>query len=267
MTSAPANAPAATHPTRGPVAGGVVLLAFGIATSLVGSAILVAGIVAGGVNQAQDEEGFFSTPTESFATDTYALTSPAIARFTVDRGVQDLPVDLATIRLRATSADADIFIGIASRTAIESYLRNVERTEIREIRYSPFHVEYRDLDGSGTPAPPASMGIWVASASGTGTQELEWTIASGDWGVVVMNADGTAGVDVDMQAGVRSDLIGPAATGLLITGTILLLVGIAMLAVGATILSRRGGRPSGSSGSPAAPFDSQVQAAGSAPQQ
>jgi hypothetical protein len=172
--------------------------------------------------------------------------------------VQDLPVDLATIRLRAASAGRDIFIGIASRTAIDSYLRNVERTEIRSIQKSPFQVEYRDLPGSGTPAAPATMGIWVASASGPGTQELEWTIASGDWGVVVMNADGSAGVDVDLQAGVRSDLIGPAAAGLLITGAVLLLGGIAMLAVGATILGRRGGRRAGPSGVAAASTHSET---------
>jgi hypothetical protein len=217
---------------------GALLLAFGILISIVGSAVLTAGLLAAGVNQLRDEDGYFATPSETFTTESYALTSPTVGRLTADRGMRELPFDVATVRLRAASETADVFVGIAPRADIERYLDDVQRTEIRTVRYFPFEIEYRDVTGSRAPALPVDQDIWVASASGPDVQELEWSIAPGDWGVVVMNADASAGVTAELQAAVRSDLIAPAATALIVTGAILLLVGIPMLVVGATVLGR-----------------------------
>ena len=51
--------------------------------------------------------------------------------------------------------------------------------------------------GGGPPGtPPGEHDIWVAQSSGTGTQIVDWRPEDGDWTVVVMRADGDAGVDV-----------------------------------------------------------------------
>ena len=60
------------------------------------------------------------------------------------------------------------------------------------------------------------------SAEGAGTQQAETALRSGNWVVVVMNADATPQVAADLTAGARSALVGPIAAGL-IAGTIVLL--------------------------------------------
>ena len=239
MTSATAQGPEPPRRSSGSVMLGVLLLAFGTLISIVGAATLAAGLVAAGVNQVRDAEGYFATPTENFTTQSYALTSPNIGRLTTARAMPNLPFDLATIRLRATSADSDIFIGIAPRADVSRYLHDVKRTEITSARYFPFRVGYRDIAGTRAPQPPAESDIWVQSATGPGAQELQWKLEPGDWGIVVMNADGSAGVTAQLQAAVRSDLIAPAATSLIVLGVILLVLGLPMLIVGAVILGRR----------------------------
>jgi Domain of unknown function (DUF4389) len=223
----------------------VLLLVFGILISMIGGALLTAGLTANGVNQLRDEDGYFTTPVETFTTETFALTSPTADRLTVEPDVRTIPFDLATVRLRAESANGDVFVGIARMADIDRYLGDVQRTEIRSVRYLPFEVEYRDLTGSSVPQRPARQDFWAASASGPGIQQVEWSIAPGEWGVVVMNADASDSVTVRLQAGVRSDLIAPIASVLIVTGILLLLIGIPMLVVGAVLLGRAtsGGHP------------------------
>lgn len=236
MTSA-TNTTEPTAPHRGGVLG-ALLLVFGILISIAGMGVLAAGILAASANQFRDSEGYFAAPTETFTTQSYALTSPG-GEIRTASGMQTLPFDLATVRLSATSADSDIFIGIAPRADIDHYLDDVKRTEISSIRYFPFEVEYRDIPGSHAPEPPGEEPFWTKSAAGPGTQEIQWAVAPGDWGIVVMNADGTPGVTADLQAAVRSDLVAPIATSLIIIGAVLLLIGLPMLIVGAVILGRR----------------------------
>ena len=218
---------------------GAILLALGILLSFAGGAVLTAGIVAASANTLRDEDGFFSTPVETFTTDSHALTSPSVGRLTIDRGTVGLPFDLATLRLQAAGAGSELFLGIGPQAEIDRFLADVERTEIRELRYFPFEVEYRDLPGDQPPGLPQEQDFWAATASSSdGGQILEWTLEPGDWGVVIMNTDGSPGVTVDLQAGVRSDLFAPAVTTLLVVGGLLLLVGIPLLVIGAVTLGR-----------------------------
>jgi hypothetical protein len=59
-----------------------------------------------------------------------------------------------------------------------------------------------------------------------------------------MNADASPRVDAQLQAGFRSDLIRPAAAGLLLGGTASLLLGVPLLIRGAVGLGRHVGSPS-----------------------
>lgn len=64
--------------------------------------------------------------------------------------------------------------------------------------------------GERAPAKPAGEDFWAASASGLGTQEITWDLQPGRWSLVVMNADASRPVWADVQAGARSQLLGPA---------------------------------------------------------
>lgn len=216
---------------------GTVSLIAGILLSLLGLGILSAAAGAF-LSFGQDDEGFLATPTETFATDAYAITTPS-ARFIMDRGVPELPFDLATVQLQASSnTDSEIFIGIGPAGDVQRYLDGVSRTEVRQVNYFPFRPEYRDVAGSQARAAPTDQTFWAASASGMGTQEIEWIIEPGNWVNVVMNADGTEGVSAELSAGVRSDLFAPVATALIIAGIILLLIGLPLLVLGAIGLGR-----------------------------
>lgn len=219
---------------------GAVLLAIGVVTSIAGAAVLTAGVLGSNVTQLADSEGFFSTPRETFTTQSYALTSPTVGEITIHpAGVQNLPFDIATVRLSATSTEANVFVGIAPKADIDQYLEGVERSEIANLQYFPFSVDYQEISGAKVATSPAEQNFWAESSSGPGTQEIQWRVAPGDWGVVLMNADASPGVAVDLQTAVRSDLIAPIATLIIIIGVVLLLLGIGMIIGGAISLGRR----------------------------
>jgi Domain of unknown function (DUF4389) len=221
--------------------GGIVLLVFGTILGLVGAGLCAAGIAFAVASAAQRADGFFTSPTATFSVGSYALTSP---RFDVAGDLKSstgAPFDIATLRLQATSHDpnGEVFIGIAPQSDVDAYLSRVHHSEIRNVRFSPFSVQYRDVSGSQVPGEPAAETFWTVSASGTGTQHVDWTPRTGNWSVVVMNADASPGVTVNLAAGVHSGLILPLAVGLLISGAVLFLVGVALTVTGAGMLGRQ----------------------------
>jgi hypothetical protein len=81
----------------------------------------------------------------------------------------------------------------------------------------------------------------VASASGAAQQALTWKPRSGRWVVVLMNANGSPGVESDMAIGAELDWLLWAAIGVAIAGALLLALGVLAIAVGV----RRASRPTG----------------------
>jgi Domain of unknown function (DUF4389) len=220
---------------------GIVMLIFGTLLGLVGTGLFAAGIVLTVASAAQRDDGFFTSPTETFSAGSYALTSPRLDIAGDLKSSTGAPFDIATLRLAATSNDpnGEVFIGIAPQNDVDAYLSQVHHSEIRDVRFSPFSVEYRDVAGSETPGEPAEETFWTESATGTGTQQVDWTLRPGNWSVVVMNADASPGVTVDLAAGVRSGLVLPLAIGLLISGAVLFVLGVILTLVGAAMLGRQ----------------------------
>ena len=62
-----------------------------------------------------------------------------------------------------------------------------------------------------------------------GTQTVEWELQSGDWVLVLMNADGSQGVDVAGTIGAKVPSLFWLGIGLLIGGVIVLAVGVLMV--------------------------------------
>jgi hypothetical protein len=183
----------------------------------------------------RDQDGYFTTSTERFRTGTYALTSDEVdlGSHSGRADPSDLG-DLARVRVRATGAGGRaVFVGIGPERAVDAYLRGVARDEVSHVDFDPFRVAYRSQPGSAAPAPPARQAFWVARASGRGTQTLEWDLRGGTWVLVVMNADASRGVLVDLDVGVKVDLLLPVGIGLLAGGLLLLAGGVTMVALGA----------------------------------
>jgi hypothetical protein len=158
-----------------------------------------------------DDQGYLSTGNERYTTSTHALASDNLdidldgAGWIMDRG------DLGKVRLAVESRDGKpVFVGIARTNEVSAYLRGTAHTSVTDVDYSPFHASYRDHehDGDRRPALPADQDFWATSAHGSGTQTVTWDLEDGDWSIVVMNADGSRGVDTDINAGAKIPLLG-----------------------------------------------------------
>ncbi|MEO3934803.1 DUF4389 domain-containing protein [Micrococcaceae bacterium Sec7.4] len=220
--------------------GRIVMLVLGTLSALLGLGLLAGAGAAGFANYLQRDNGYFTTPSERYVTNSYALTTPRLDIMT-EGGVPDtVPVGVVGSLMLSGSAVSgkEIFIGVGPRSAVAAYLDGVSHSEITEVRFNPFRVEYRDVAGARVPAKPADQSFWAASATGAGEQQLEWDLRSGSWAVVIMNADGSAPVAVDMKAGARSNLLWPVFVGLLVGGIVFLLIGIPLIVFGAAGLGR-----------------------------
>jgi hypothetical protein len=132
------------------------------------------------------------------------------------------------VRVRGVATGSEtLFMGIAPADAAARYLDGVVHDEIT-IEWDCFgfateiedeDVVYTRIEGTAYPAAPGTEGFWVASVSGSGEQTLDWTIQSGEWALVIMNADGSPGVSADVQLGVQVPSgFGPIGLASLVVG-------------------------------------------------
>ena len=234
---APRSSPTSRPPSR---TGHAMLMVAGALLGLVG--LTLAGVAAAASWAAVQQRGggFITAPTQRYAVDSYALTTTDI-NVIIDDGLPSAArPDAARVIVRATPANPakPIFVGIAPRAEVAGYLSGVEHSELVNVTFTPFRATYRTVPGSRTPEAPGRQTFWAVSAEGTGIQQTETTLRSGNWVVVVMNADASPQVAADLTAGARSDVLVPIAI-VLIAGTFVLLgAGVALLTWGAAGLGR-----------------------------
>ncbi len=238
----PAPPPVAGARTSVPI-GSIVLIIAGAIISLVSLAPLVGGgALLWAYGTQRDAGGYFTAPTERFETTTSAITSERIDLGTDpgDHSLFDTLANHTTVRLGVESTSGrGVFVGIASQGDVDRYLEGVAHAQVQHVRMQPFAVAYGYLDGTRGAPPPASQRIWVASAQGQGQQTLRWKPRSGEWAVVVMNADGSPGVSVDATAGAKAPWVFGLGIGLVVGGTIALVIGAVLLVIGIVLLARR----------------------------
>lgn len=120
---------------------------------------------------------------------------------------------------------------------MDSYLGDVGRSVVTELDRRP---HYDEQPGTSPSTPPSEQSFWAATATGVGTQSFTWEPEDGDWVVVLMNEDGSAGVQAELGIGAELDPLVWIAIGTLIGGLVLLLLGALAIALGATRASQRG---------------------------
>ena len=125
---------ATAHPRPGQGArewgpGRVAPLVTGSLASLIAFALLMAGLMVVLAHiTVSDSAGFYTSPGERFATQTYALTSEGLQIGDIRGEGADWALDEfgATVRVRATAPDGrPLFIGIAAEAAVDRYLTQV----------------------------------------------------------------------------------------------------------------------------------------------
>ena len=223
--------------------GRIVMIVVGSLLALIGFALLAVGTTGLIAHATQRTDGFFQTGEVRLASATYAITSdrvdlesePGETDWLVDRGA------LGTVRLRIDPGrpGTPTFAGIGPTADVANFLQGVPRDVIRDIELRPDRVLYRRIAGEAAPPPPGEQSFWVAQVTTDTTDELTWEVESGDWTVVLMNADASRGVDVDARLGIKVDWLLPAVIGLLVGGLVVLAGGTVLVIFGGRGLARR----------------------------
>jgi hypothetical protein len=226
-------------------AGRIALVVSGALTALLASGLVLGGALALYGEGQKDEDGYLRTEAHHFGADTRAL---ATENLDVDLGGADWLAEtdeLGKVRIEAESRDdRPLFVGIARTSEVERYLSGVPHTTVHDVEAGPFEdfdADYTRHAGQRHPVSPEHADIWAASSQGGGRQAVDWKVDEGDWSIVVMNADGSLGVDADISAGADVPFLDEVGWIALGSGAFALVAGIALIALGIR-------RPKGPSG-------------------
>ncbi len=264
----PAVAPHA-HTSHGRwSAGRVVAVVLGALLVLASTGPLVTGGALLWADQTQREDGWLTSPAEVVSTTGHALVSEDVRLDTdgADWVVDDL---LGRVRLQVTPDDpaVELFLGVGRSADVAAYLAGVAHRRMGDLEPGgpggQFGREDRgwgmgagmnnrddrgwgmgwgtdwsmgpgmmtELSGGPPAVPPAQRDIWVAQASGSGAQTLDWVPADGNWTVVVMRADGTDDVAVTLRVAATLPALNAVAWALLAGGVVLLALGGLLIAL------------------------------------
>ncbi|WP_232796903.1 DUF4389 domain-containing protein [Blastococcus atacamensis] len=225
-------------------AGRIVTLVIGAVLAAAATGFFGAGGTLLWADQTQRDDGWLVSPDAELASDQYAVATAGIVLEGdgLDWVVDDL---LGTARIEVTPADSEhqLFVGLGRTDEVARYLDGVGRSEldgvvIREDGDPDVLRGLTDIAGDAPAVPPTGADVWVASATGNGTQVLDWRPTEGDWTVVVMRADSTAGISAEVRAGATLPGLTWFSWTLLGVGAVIALAGGLLVA-----LAVRGGRP------------------------
>ena len=211
---------------------GGVLLVVGALAAIGGGALMV---LFGSDNTLDSGVQQVSTPTR-------ALVSPAGSI----QGASGAQTVVGSVRLRITATPSGtgqhLFLGIGPASAVNKYLRGASYDVATDVSVTPFHLTLARHRGTATPPPPGSQSFWVARASGA-HPTLTWTVTSGSYRVVVMNADAAAPVAFAGGLALTIPHSFGIGIGLLIGGIVLILIAITLIVLGARARPRPQSRP------------------------
>jgi hypothetical protein len=225
----PGQGPGREGPARAPgwTTGRILCLVIGVLLALCSLGVLSAGGAALWADTTQRDAGYVDLGTASYTTAGHALTSETIR---VHGGWDWLGPLIGQFRVRVTETvrAGGVFAGVAPASAVGRYLSGVAYTTVAGYNGQGQRISH---PGFGVPRPPRSTPIWVSQASAARTTTLLWTVRDGDWTVVVMNADGSAGVSVRADVAASVPALSWLAAELLIGGAVLALIAGACMIV------------------------------------
>jgi hypothetical protein len=221
--------PVPARPKRGTAAivVGAVLVGSGFLTAASGGALLA---VFGGGQAVSSGEHAISTSTSAVVADLGHIDD--IHGFEFLTGSPTLHISAENV------TEKGVFVGVGPTAEVNRYLDGVAIEEVRDLDLSPFHLDTIRDEGSVVAQAPGEQDFWAAAAESSNTADLNWQIEEGDYEIVVMNADGSAGVLTSASIGASL----PTSTGLWI---LVLTIGVLIMAGGGALIYAgvRQGRP------------------------
>ena len=212
----------------------VVRVVFGVLGLLVGAAAITGALMT--LDEDRDPDDFFISDGHRLERSSFAITSEGIDVLSDAPGwVADRLTDPVDVRVSGSSNDgSDLFLGIGTSDDVEAYLTGVAYDEVDSIEFEGSDIDYVHHGGASSPGVPGGESFWATSVEGPGIQTLDWSIEQGEWTVVVMNADGSAGVDASLVFGARISNFVWVAWGVFAFGVFVMLGGVVL------VLRRRG---------------------------
>jgi hypothetical protein len=220
------------HPSTTPSTGGIVALVIGVLLAIGGLSLAASGGVLLATDAGlADADGFVTMPRAAGIETTGAAI--VTERMQFEEFDDNWPFD-EPLRLRATVDESDqpLFIGIARAEDVEQAFAAV--SVARLMQFDGWGRQTLDARGGDAfDANPAAAIDWETYAVGSGEQQLTWEPRDGDWVGVLMNADGSEGIDADVQLGVDLPFMTALGWALLAIGILLSLVAAALIIWGA----------------------------------
>jgi len=208
----------------------------GTAAMVVGAVILGSGFltaVSGGALLAVFGDGqVLSSGQHSISTSSSAVVTD-MGHIDGINGL-DFVTGSPTLHISAESVDdSGVFVGVGPTDEVERFLDGVETETVTDFDLSPFYIDTVRNAGSAVAQPPTEQDFWTESSASTDVASVDWKIENGSYQVVIMNADGSAGVLTAAEIGASL----PSSSGLWIfvlsIGILIMIGGGALLVAGA----------------------------------
>lgn len=200
---------------------GWILIVIGLLTAVAGVALLV---LFGSGRPLTSEVNTFSSASPALVADLGTIDNAT--EWTRFSGAPTLVITAPG------SSGAASFIGVGRTADVDRYLSGVARDQITDFNVAPFVLNVQRVDGTDAATAPAEQTFWVAQLETGQANQFSWTIEDGTYSVVVMNADGSAGVNAPVSIGVSI----PNATGwwvsIIVIGGLMLIGGVALVVFG-----------------------------------
>ena len=187
-----------------------------------------------------DEEGYIMSNTKLLQVSSYGIVvqdmdlniEPSAWRF-FERSGGFLKFKVIT---ESNDPSKEVFVGVARYEDAYSYISPMEYHELSnlDMGWENFetgtgHPTYIFHAGSAPVAPPTAYSWWIVHGASTDPQTLTWEPTSGRYILVLMNADGSPGINADVKIGAQVPFLG----GL---GNILIMAGLTVGAIGVLMI-------------------------------
>jgi hypothetical protein len=204
----------------GRLIGGGVLATVGAVLALGGGAVLALG----------GSDGEFSSGHRDVSTSTSALVSKTASINDTADVTEVLGHPRVKIATDSMDGERNVFVGVGRKADVDRYLAGVQIDRVTDFDVDPWSLDKTRVEGSAKARPPATQSFWVAQSSGS-SAAIDWKVRDGDYRVVVMNADGSRGVQTESEIAVQIPHLADAAIALLVVGLLVVGGGIALMAI------------------------------------
>src|SRR4051795_1579883 len=217
-TTQPPSYDSSSATRTGRMIGGGVLATVGAVLALGGGGILALG----------GSDGEFSSGHRDVSTSTSALVSKVASINGTADATEVLGQPRIKIAADSMNSDRNVFVGVGRKADVDRYLAGAQIDRVTDFEVDPWSLDKTRVEGTSKPKPPATQSFWVAKSSGS-SAAIDWKVRDGNYRVVVMNADGSRGVETESEISVQVPHLADAAIALLVVGLLVVGGGIPLM--------------------------------------